>query len=70
MFYLSRGALKQWTLAIECIIQQEKVSERWKEFLLRRDDELAGVQRYGKLLERCGMYGCLLAGLLATKIAR
>ncbi|XP_057307241.1 cilia- and flagella-associated protein 54-like [Hydractinia symbiolongicarpus] len=69
MFHMKnyRSAYKWWSSALDCILNEKDAQTTWKKYLGSNDNT---VEANKDLLERCGVWGCLLGGVVATKIAR
>ena len=65
IFY--RSAYKWWSMALDNILLVKDWQSNWKKFIDVNDRTVMSVKR---LLDRCGLKGCLLGGVIATSIAK
>lgn len=59
-----RGAYKWWAEALDHALNMTDALHTWREVLRESTDISAD------LLKRCGLWGCLLGGVLASNIAQ
>ncbi|XP_006820960.1 cilia- and flagella-associated protein 54-like [Saccoglossus kowalevskii] len=62
-----RAAYKWWAEALDLIMNTTDTLHTWRELLSSGDPH---QDASAKLLERCGLWGCVLAGILTAKIAQ
>ncbi|XP_070557871.1 cilia- and flagella-associated protein 54-like [Ptychodera flava] len=62
-----RSAYKWWAEALDLILNTTDTIHTWRELLAKNTSDLDDS---AKLLERCGLWGCVLAGTLTAKIAQ
>ncbi|XP_077980140.1 cilia- and flagella-associated protein 54-like [Glandiceps talaboti] len=62
-----RGAYKWWSEALDLILNTRDTLHTWRELVARNTSQ---QDDSAKLLDRCGLWGCLLAGILTAKIAQ
>jgi len=62
-----RSAYKWWSSALDNILLVKDWQSEWKKFVDINDRTVMSVKR---LLDRCGVKGCLLGGIIATSIAK
>ena len=67
LFVLYRSAKIWWSKAIDCILKKSEGLKSWRE-LIKEDKK--SIHAYKELFERCNVWGCLLVGVLAAKIAK
>lgn len=67
MFQHIRAAYKWWSSALDMILQQADSTKAWRDYI---DPDDQTINKYKRLLNKCGIWGCLLGALNATKIAR
>ena len=66
-FLCCRSALKWWSDALDCILQLTDSPRTWRQHINNDSHTMTSLK---PLLSRCGIWGCMLGGVLATKLAR
>ena len=61
-------AFKWWSTALDRLLDMEDSLEKWR-VLINTDDD-SSVHRFNNMLLKCGIWGCLVGGMIAVKIAR
>jgi len=59
-----RAAYKWWADALDLVLSADDVLHTWRDLFKDATDMSA------ELLKRCGIWGCLLAGILSSNIAQ
>lgn len=59
-----RAAYKWWAEALDLILSTEDVLHSWRDLFKDATDISS------ELLKRCGIWGCILAGILTSNIAQ
>ena len=62
-----KEAYKWWSCALDAILRLSNGLKVWRSLI---DLENNTLNAYKALLDKCGVWGCLLGGLLAVKVAR
>lgn len=60
-----RAAYKWWSDALDLILGADDVLHTWRDSILKDVTEISE-----ELLNRCGIWGCVLAGILTSNIAQ
>ena len=59
-----RAAYKWWAESLDLVLDGEDVIHTWRDMF--KDVEDVGAE----LVQRCGIWGCLMAGILTSNIAQ
>lgn len=62
-----RSAYRWWSLALDNILQTTNAQSTWKKYI---DPEEKTILKVKGLVERCGVWACLLGGVVCTNIAK
>lgn len=63
-----KSSFKWWSCAINAILGISSGFKNWRDLLV--DVESYSLKSFKLILDKCGIWGCMLGGLIATKVAR